>query len=123
MPNAYLQKQKENERYHLNRGAHVGQQFMVDMLQLALHEEGHGWERMRKLLDRIEQLSSYYKVCLAFTDESDVRFIQMDEQLKHLCRDHMDDFVPYEVRYEGVKIPTMKTKFRAEPIGGNNFGR
>ena len=118
MGNAFLQKQAEDRRRHLNLGAHVGQQFMVDMLQLALHEEGFGYERMFKLLRRIEELSEYYKVCLAFSDESDARFVQMDEQLKHLCRDHMDEFVPFTDRYEGVRIPTMKTKFRAEPIGG-----
>lgn len=42
MGNAFLQKQAEERRRHLNLGAHVGQQFMVDMLQLALHEEGFG---------------------------------------------------------------------------------
>lgn len=117
MKNAYAKEQAEL-RQLLNYGALVGQQFNVDMMCLALNEEGFGHDRIMRIIHRAEKHGEYFHECLAYGVESDARFEQLDQRLRYICRDHPEDFVPREERYPNVKVPGMGKKFKAEPIGG-----
>ena len=118
MKNAYAKEQAELRRQLLNYGALVGQQFNVDMMCLALNEEGFGHDRIMRIIHRAEKHGEYFYECLAYGVESDARFEQLDQRLRYICRDHPEDFVPREERYPNVKVPGMGKKFKAEPIGG-----
>ena len=50
MKNAYAKEQAELRRQLLNYGALVGQQFNVDMMCLALNEEGFGHDRIMRIV-------------------------------------------------------------------------
>lgn len=117
MPSAFLKKQAERDHQMRNYGALIGQQFNVDMVVLALNDFGFGYERIRKILDRASEHGKYYHICLDYSVESDARFEQLDARMKYICRDHMDDYIPWEKRYEGVAVPSMSKKFKADPIG------
>ena len=117
MKNAYAKEQAELRRQLLNYGALVGQQFNVDMMCLALNEEGFGHDRIMRIIHRAEKHGEYFHECLAYGVESDARFEQLDQRLRYICRDHPEDFVPREERYPNVKVPGMGKKFKAEPIG------
>lgn len=52
MKNAYAKEQAELRRQLLNYGALVGQQFNVDMMCLALNEEGFGHDRIMRIIHR-----------------------------------------------------------------------
>lgn len=117
MKNAYAIQKKEMDKQRRNFGALIGQQFNVDMMILALNDAGFGYDRIRRILDAAAEYGAYYHECLAYSVESDARFEQLDERMKFICRDHMDAFVPWEKRYEGVAVPTMRKQFKAEPIG------
>ena len=99
MKNAYAKEQAELRRQLLNYGALVGQQFNVDMMCLALNEEGFGHDRIMRIIHRAEKHGEYFHECLAYGVESDARFEQLDQRLRYICRDHPEDFVPREERY------------------------
>lgn len=107
MKNAYAKEQAELRRHLLNYGALVGQQFNVDMMCLALNEEGFGHDRIMRIIHRAEKHGEYFHECLAYGVESDARFEQLDQRLRYICRDHPEDFVPREERYPNVKVPGM----------------
>lgn len=100
-------KQAELRRQLLNYGALVGQQFNVDMMCLALNEEGFGHDRIMRIIHRAEKHGEYFHECLAYGVESDARFEQLDQRLRYICRDHPEDFMPREKRYPNVKVPGM----------------
>ena len=56
MKNAYAREQAELRRQLLNYGALVGQQFNVDMMCLALNEEGFGHDRIMRIIHRAERM-------------------------------------------------------------------
>lgn len=78
MKNAYAKEQAELRRQLLNYGALVGQQFNVDMMCLALNEEGFGHDRIMRIIHRAEKHGEYFHECLAYGVESDARFEQLD---------------------------------------------
>lgn len=116
--NALLKRQAEREHQMRNYGALIGQQFNVDMICLALNDEGFGHDRIMRILHKSEEYGAYFHECLEFSVESDARFEQLDNRLRHICRDHPEDFIPHEDRYPQVRVPGMNKKFKAEPIGG-----
>ena len=113
MKNAYAKEQAELRRQLLNYGALVGQQFNVDMMCLALNEEGFGHDRIMRIIHRAEKHGEYFHECLAYGVESDARFEQLDQRLRYICRDHPEDFVPREERYPNVKVPGMGKKIQS----------
>ena len=60
MKNAYAKEQAELRRKLLNYGALVGQQFNVDMMCLALNEEGFGHDRIMRIIHRAEKHGEYF---------------------------------------------------------------
>lgn len=60
MKNAYAKEQAELRRQLLNYGALVGQQFNVDMMCLALNEEGFGHDRIMRIIHRAEKHGEYF---------------------------------------------------------------
>ena len=58
MKNAYAKEQAELRRQLLNYGALVGQQFNVDMMCLALNEEGFGHDRIMRIIHRAANIST-----------------------------------------------------------------
>lgn len=120
MGNRFLKTQSERDKSMRNYGALIGQQFDVDMMCLALSDEGFGYDRIMRVLTRAEEYRGYYKDCLNYTVESDARFVQLDNALLKICHNHPDRFIPYTERYPGVMVPTMEKKFKADPIGGKH---
>lgn len=70
MKNAYAKEQAELRRQLLNYGALVGQQFNVDMMCLALNEEGFGHDRIMRIIHRAEKHGEYFHECLAYGVEA-----------------------------------------------------
>lgn len=118
MKNAYAKEQAELRRQLLNYGALVGQQFNVDMMCLALNEEGFGHDRIMRIIHRAEKHGVYFHECLCLR-RGKRRAVpsSLTAAPVHLPRPP-EDFVPREERYPNVKVPGMGKKFKAEPIGG-----
>ena len=77
-------------------------QFMLDTMQMTLHDDGLGFVRVMRLTERWGgKYSAYYKA-LGSGPEADYLRFCMDRELKDLIKDHME-FYPFPDRYPEVK--------------------
>lgn len=103
--NAFLAKQEEQRRVHMEAAAAVMKQFMCDTLQIAMNEEdGWGKERLARLMKRWGAVYSKYYDALNVTRnaECDVLRDELDRQLKPLCHEDFQWF-DFEDRYPDLK--------------------
>lgn len=87
MGNAMLDRIHAAEQRGAQAGELFGQQFAIDLLQIALHRHGWGYERVRKLLDEMRALSDYYDPAFYPNPEQEVWQERMDAELRDLIKD------------------------------------
>lgn len=103
MPSAFLQKLKQKEAEDLNLGMEYGEQYALDMMMIALHEEfGWGYDRIKRLMVAIGNKSDYYGQALHRCMEQDVKQVQMDNAIRDIVKDKQE-FIPFEKRYPGIR--------------------
>lgn len=101
--NDLLKRQKEQRQIYINATEAVTKQFMLDTLQATLHDEGWGYERVKRLTEKWgAKYSAYYQALNAKNVEADYLRECLDRELKHLIRDHQE-FYPFEERYPEIK--------------------
>ena len=102
--NAFLQKQQIMIKVYVDATEAIMKQFMVDTLQIAIHEEfGFGYDRIERLTKAWgEKYSEFYK-CLGTQDaEADYLRECLDRQLKEVIGDKME-LINFEERYPDIK--------------------
>lgn len=102
MTNHYARKVQDDRRAMLNRGMIVGQQWAIDLMCISLHRLGWGYDRVKRLLDRMEQADNEFLPALKLCMEQDVMQERMDRELRDLIKDKQD-LIPFEKRYPDVK--------------------
>ena len=102
--NGYLQKQQIRLQVYVEATEAIMKQFMVDTLQLAIHEEfGWGYDRIERLTKAWGAKYSEFYPCLGTKDqEADYLRECLDRQLKEVIRDHME-LIPFKERYPEIK--------------------
>ena len=102
--NAYLQK-KENERQvWTDIARRVTEQFVVDSLQMTLHQEyGWGYDRIMELTGKLFETMEEYKPALNSKNaEADVKQEHMDRVMMQILRDKAE-LMPFGERYPELK--------------------
>lgn len=99
---AYLKQLQEAVRRGTNAGMLVGEQFAMDCIMIALHRQGWGYERIRRLLDQTREIADYYGDAMHGSMEQDVIQERMDRELRDIVKDHQI-FAPFGERYPHVK--------------------
>lgn len=96
-----LRQRKINQAY-MDTTERVMKQFMVDTLQMTLHDMGWGYERILRLTEAWgKKYSAYYKALGTSTEADYLRFC-MDRELKDLLKDKQE-LEPFEARYPDIK--------------------
>lgn len=108
--NDLLRRQQEKIQIYMDAVEAVMKQFMVDTLQATLHDDGWGYERIKKLTDAWGAKYSTYYPCLNSKDvEADYLRFCLDRELKHMIRGNQE-FYPFEERYPELKQITYGGK-------------
>ncbi len=98
----YAQKQQALKRELVNVGIRFGEQRTIDLMEVALHRKGWGYDRINALLDLMRQLDSDYAVAWEMKMESDVYQEKLDNELKDIIKDRQE-LIPFEKRYPEVR--------------------
>lgn len=108
----YAQKQQALKRELVNVGIRFGEQRTLDLMEVALHRKGWGYDRINGLLDLMRELDSDYAVAWEMRMESDVFQEKLDNELRSIVGDRQE-FIPFADRYPEVrqlgynKLPRM----------------
>lgn len=98
----YAEKQQALKRELVNVGIRFGEQRTLDLMEVALHRKGWGYERINGLLDLMRELDEYYAVAWEMRMESDVYQEKLDNELRSIVGDRQE-FIPFEKRYPEVR--------------------
>ena len=104
MPNSYLAEKKRREEELLLVGMRIGEQFAIDMMQVALHRKKWGWgyQRVRELMNDIQAAGYEYEDILYPCMEQDIKQERLDRELRDLVKDNQE-FIPCIERYKDVR--------------------
>ena len=101
--NGYLARQEREKNTFAHVCEVVTRQLMLDTLQATIHEEGWGYDRIKRLVDRWGELYDYFYDTLDLKDpECDVKREELDRILRHIIKDRQP-FLDYEARYPEIK--------------------
>lgn len=98
----YAEKQQALKRELVNVGIRFGEQRTLDLMEVALHRKGWGYDRINGLLDLMRELDEYYAVAWEMRMESDVYQEKLDNELRSIVGDRQE-FIPFEKRYPEVR--------------------
>ena len=98
----YAQKQQALKRELVNVGIHFGEQRTLDLMEVALHRKGWGYDRINGLIDLMRELDEYYSPAWEATMESDVYQTKLDNELLDIIKDKQE-LIPFHERYPEVK--------------------
>lgn len=98
----YAEKQKALRRELVRSGVRFGEQRTLDLVEIALHRNGWGFDRINALLDLLRELDQYYAAAWDMTMESDVFQERLDAELRDIVKDRQE-FIPFEKRYPEVR--------------------
>lgn len=98
----YAQKQQALKRELVNVGIRFGEQRTLDLMEVALHRKGWGYDRINALLDLMRELDSYYAPAWEMRMESDVYQVKLDNELADILKDKQE-MIPFEKRYPEVR--------------------
>ena len=99
----FLARQKAERDWYMVTAERITRQLMVDSLQIAIHEKGWGYDRLKALMDRwSENYDELYDVLDASNPECDVKRHHLDEAIRDIVKDHQE-FIPFDGRYPDVK--------------------
>ena len=103
MKNDYARRRQAFALECFKEGMNSGEQFALDVMEIALHKEfGWGFDRIKRLLDAIKELGDYYIETMHYGMEQDVRQEQMDCELRAIVGDRQP-FIPFSDRYPIVR--------------------
>lgn len=95
----HIQKAKDRG---MTQGLMLGQQFTCDVMMVCLHQQGWGYDRIKRLLDDMEKQSDYYADAFITCMEQDVRQEQLDREIRDIVKDRQE-FSPFAERYPEIK--------------------
>ena len=98
----YAQKQQALKRELVRVGVRFGEQRTLDLMEIALHRKGWGFDRINAFLDLLRELDQYYAPAWEMTMESDVFQERLDAELRDIVKDKQE-FIPFEQRYPEVR--------------------
>lgn len=108
--NGYLKKQKDTHNQILHVAERITEQYMEDTLEIAMKRAGHGYVTIKRMLDLWMEVRREYKPSLDPKDpEADVAQEHMDNELRHIVKDHQP-FIPHRERYPELKKITYGGK-------------
>lgn len=100
--NEYLRKQNEKFDAIFNTGHQLGQQQIIDYLQIALHDVGWGEDRIWNLLQQIYELNAHFFDAFDRKNaEADVLQEHLDRALGDICKTR--PLIPFKQRYDYIK--------------------
>lgn len=102
MKNSFLAKQQAIQRECVNQGIRHGQQYAIDIVEVALHRQGWGYDRIKRLVDDIRDIADYYAPSMHPGMEQEVYQERMDRELKDLVKGRQE-FATFEERYPLVR--------------------
>ena len=104
-----LGRQKQQQQLCMDITERIMKQFMVDTLQMTLHDEGWGYNRILELTEKwAAKYGTYYKA-LGTSDEADYLRFGMDRELSDIIKSNAE-LAPFEVRYPEIKQITYGGK-------------
>lgn len=102
MKNSFLAKQQAIQHECVNQGIRHGQQYAIDIVEVALHRQGWGYDRIKRLVDDIRDIADYYAPSMHPGMEQEVYQERMDRELKDLVKGRQE-FATFEERYPLVR--------------------
>ena len=105
----FLQRQKQQQQLYMDITERIMKQFMLDTLQMTLHDEGWGYKRILDLTEKWGAKYSTYYTALGTSDEADYLRFAMDRELSDIIKGNME-LAPFEVRYPEIKQITYGGK-------------
>ena len=97
-----LARQKAERQELLNAGMRIEKQFMLDTLQMSLHQLGWGYKRIKELTDLWGEIYNDYHIALEGKNESDVWQERMDAQIRDIIKDQQE-FFDFRSRYPDIR--------------------
>ena len=110
--NHLLEERKRRDREMVSIGMQIGEQFQIDIMQVALNEVfGFGYDRIKKLMQEEEKLGAYYSDALRVCMEQDVKQAQLDRSLLRIVKGRQE-FYDFQRRYPAIKIADIHKPLR-----------
>ena len=117
MKNSYLARQNAIYDEMLNRGRRHGEQYTMDCVMIALHRQGWGYSRIKRLFDEVTEISDYYAPSMNRNNPEQPIFQErMDVELSDIVKDNQE-FYPFRDRY-----PIIKEASYDKPLSGRKRG-
>ena len=98
----FLARQKAERQELLNAGMRIEKQFMLDTLQMSLHQLGWGYKRIKELTDLWGEIYNDYHIALEGKNESDVWQERMDAHIRDIIKDQQE-FFDFRSRYPDIR--------------------
>lgn len=98
MKNSFFAKQQAIQRECVNQGIRHGQQYAIDIVEVALHRQGWGYDRIKRLVDQVSEIADYYAPCMRPCMEQDVFQERLDAELRDIVKDRQE-FATFAQRY------------------------
>ena len=115
MPNAYLQRQNAVYDEMLNRGKQHGEQYTMDCVMIALHRQGWGYTRIKRLFDEVSEIADYYTPSMRRSDPEQPIFQErFDAELGDIVKEYQP-FYSFKERY-----PLISEARYDKPLRGKN---
>ena len=102
MKNSFLERQQAIQRKCVNEGIRHGQQYAIDIVEVALHRQGWCYDRIKRLVDQVTEIADYYAPSMHPGMEQEVYQERMDRELRDVVKDRQE-FATFEERYPLVR--------------------
>lgn len=107
-----LKERKARDQEMISLGMQIGEQFQIDIMQVALNEVfGFGYDRIKKLMQEEEKLGAYYIDALRVCVEQDVKQAQLDRSLLRIVKGKQELY-DFQHRYPAIKIADIHKPLR-----------
>lgn len=112
MGNGYLDKLEANKQDMLIKMQAVMRQYMMDTLDITLHEDfGFGYDKIKAVNDKWGETYAVYFGAMTIDPEADVYQEKMDRALQDIIKGK-GPFFPFRERYPEVRQLRYKTRRR-----------
>lgn len=98
----YLARQQEVYKELFSEGMKTGEQYTMDCVMIALHRQGWGYDRIKRLFDLVRDVADSYGDALRGCMEQDICQERMDNELRDFIKDRQE-FIPFRKRYPMVR--------------------
>ena len=107
-----LKERKARDQEMISLGMQIGEQFQIDIMQVALNEVfGFGYDRIKKLMHEEEKLGAYYIDALHVCMEQDVKQAQLDRALLRIVNGKQELY-DFQHRYPAIKTADIHKPLR-----------